>query len=55
MNVCKINILNKIQNECEYDDDTRYCFNVEYYDNKAELIREYQLMFFPSDNSIEMV
>jgi nucleoside-diphosphate kinase len=41
-------------NECEYDDDTRYCFNVEYYDNKAELIREYQLMFFPSDNSIEM-
>ncbi|ORX54693.1 nucleoside diphosphate kinase, partial [Piromyces finnis] len=34
--------------------ETRYCFNVEYYDNKAELIREYQLMFFPYDNSIEM-
>jgi len=41
-------------NEYEVDDDTRYCFNVEYYDNQAELIREYQLMFFPSDNSIEM-
>ncbi|ORX63586.1 nucleoside diphosphate kinase [Anaeromyces robustus] len=41
-------------NEYGIDDDTRYCFNVEYYDNQAELIREYQLMFFPSDNSIEM-
>jgi len=36
------------------EDDIRYCFNVEYYDNQAELLREYQLMFFPSDNSIEM-
>jgi len=36
------------------DDDVRYCFNVEYYDNQAELLREYQLMYFPSDNSIEM-
>jgi len=40
--------------EYDYEDDIRYCFNVEYYDNQAELLREYQLMFFPSDNSIEM-
>jgi len=42
-------------NEAEYfDDEVRYCFNVEYYDHNADLIREYQLMFFPVDNSIEM-
>ncbi|KAG4088434.1 nucleoside diphosphate kinase 7 [Neocallimastix lanati (nom. inval.)] len=41
-------------NEAEYDEDLRYCFNVEYYDHNADLIREYQLMFFPVDNSIEM-
>lgn len=34
--------------------NVRYCFNCEYFDQLASLVRTYQLFFYPSDNSIEM-
>jgi len=32
----------------------KYCFNLEFYDQMAAIIRPYQLFFYPEDNSIEM-
>jgi nucleoside-diphosphate kinase len=32
----------------------RYCFTVEYLDQQAGLVREYKLLYFPADKSIEM-
>jgi len=32
----------------------RFCFTTEYYDSNASLVRQYQLYFYPEDNSIEM-
>lgn len=32
----------------------RYCFNLEFYDQMAAIVRPYQLFFYPEDNSIEM-
>lgn len=32
----------------------RFCFLTEYYDSTASLVRQYQLYFYPDDNSIEM-
>ncbi len=32
----------------------RYCFTVEYLDQQAGLVRQYKLLYFPSDKSIEM-
>lgn len=34
--------------------DQRYCFIAEWYDPQAALIRRYQFLFYPKDNSIEM-
>ncbi|XP_053391011.1 nucleoside diphosphate kinase 7-like [Mercenaria mercenaria] len=34
--------------------DNRYCFIVEWYDQFAALVRQYQLMFYSRDNSVEM-
>ena len=35
--------------------DARYAFVVEWYDPTASLIRQYQLIFYASDNTLEMV
>lgn len=35
--------------------DERYAFIAEWYDPQAALIRRYQFLFYPKDNSIEMV
>jgi len=34
--------------------DVRYSFVVDWYDAQASLIRQYQFLFYPKDNSIEM-
>ncbi|CAF4497293.1 unnamed protein product, partial [Rotaria socialis] len=34
--------------------DERYCFTGEWYDPQASMTRTYQVLFYPSDNSIEM-
>jgi len=34
--------------------DARYSFIVDWYDAQASLIRQYQFLFYPKDNSIEM-
>lgn len=33
---------------------TRYCFLTEFFDNLAGLVRQYQLYFYPEDNSLEI-
>ena len=33
---------------------TRYCFLTEFFDNMAGLVRQYQLYFYPEDNSLEI-
>lgn len=35
--------------------EERFVFHVEWFDQVASLVRRYQLTFFPSDDSIEMV
>lgn len=35
--------------------DARYAFVVEWYDPTASLIRQYQLIFYASDSTLEMV
>lgn len=35
--------------------EERYVFVVEWFDQVASLVRRYQLTFFPSDETIEMV
>ena len=35
--------------------DERFAFVAEWFDNNAQLVREYQLFFYPTDNSVEMV
>ena len=40
--------LRKMNNE-------RYCFEAEWFDNHAELFRQYQLFYYPFDSSVEMV
>ena len=35
--------------------EERFVFNVEWFDKQADLIRNYLLTFYPSDNSIDMV
>ena len=35
--------------------EARYAFVVEWYDPTASLIRQYQLIFYASDNTLEMV
>ena len=35
--------------------EERYVFVVEWFDQVASLVRRYQLTFFPSDDTIEMV
>ena len=32
----------------------RYVFEVEWYDQQADILRFYRLFFFPNDNSVEM-
>ena len=32
----------------------RYCFLTEYYDASANLVRRYQIFYYPSDGAIEM-
>jgi len=34
--------------------EERYVFEVEWYDQQANIIRFYRLFFYPLDNSIEM-
>lgn len=34
--------------------DERYCFTGEWYDSQASMTRTYQVLYYPSDNSIEM-
>lgn len=34
--------------------EERYVFDVDWYDQQAELVRHYRLTFYPSDSSIEM-
>ena len=34
--------------------DERYAFSTEWYDPNASLIRRYQLLFYPADNTVEM-
>ena len=36
-------------------DTERYVFNVEWFDRRAEVIRKYELAFYPIDQSISMV
>lgn len=35
--------------------DTRYCFVVEWYDPLASLVRQYQLIYYTADGTVEMV
>jgi hypothetical protein len=35
--------------------DDRFAFNAEWFDTMAGLIRTYTLLYYPSDNTIEMV
>ncbi len=35
--------------------DERYAFVAEWYDPNASLIRRYQLLFYPADNTVEMI
>jgi len=35
--------------------DSRYAFMVEWYDPTASLIRQYQLIYYASDGTLEMV
>ena len=35
--------------------EERYVFKVDWFDKQADLIRNYLLTFYPSDNSIDMV
>jgi hypothetical protein len=37
------------------EDKNRYCFLAEWFDVHAQLNRTYELFFYPSDHSIEMV
>jgi nucleoside-diphosphate kinase len=34
--------------------NSRYCFVTEFFDNLAGIVRQYQLYYYPEDNSIEM-
>ena len=34
--------------------DSRLVFQAEWYDQNAELVRRYQVMFYPVDNTVEM-
>ena len=34
--------------------DSRLVFQAEWYDQNAELVRRYQFMFYPVDNTVEM-
>lgn len=34
--------------------DQRFAFIVDWYDAQASLIRQYQFLFYPKDNSVEM-
>lgn len=34
--------------------DERYAFTVDWFDNQAQISRDYVLFFYPSDTSIEM-
>jgi nucleoside-diphosphate kinase len=34
--------------------EDRYIFIVDWFDQPADLVRKYQLTFFPSDNTVEM-
>lgn len=34
--------------------EERYVFEVEWYDQQADILRYYRLFFFPGDNSVEM-
>jgi nucleoside-diphosphate kinase len=34
--------------------EERYVFEVEWYDQQAEILRFYRLFFFPTDSSVEM-
>lgn len=35
--------------------EERYCFRGDWYDPNASLIREYFVIFFPKDSTVEMV
>jgi hypothetical protein len=35
--------------------EDRFAFKVEWFDQSAQLVREYRLTYYPSDNTIEMV
>ena len=37
------------------DSKQRYCFLVDWFDTHAQLTREYEFFFYPSDATIEMV
>ena len=34
--------------------EARYVFEIEWYDQQADIVRYYRLFFYPLDNSIEM-
>jgi nucleoside-diphosphate kinase len=34
--------------------EERFIFIVDWYDQPADLVRQYQLTFFPADNTVEM-
>ena len=36
-------------------ENTRYCFEAEWFDVHAQLFRKYEFFFYPSDRTIEMV
>lgn len=36
-------------------ENTRYCFEAEWFDVHAQLFRKYEFFFYPSDHTIEMV
>lgn len=33
----------------------RYCFNVDWQDPQANLVRKYRLLYWPSNSSVELV
>jgi hypothetical protein len=37
------------------DSKTRYCFLAEWFDIHAQLTRNYELLYYPSDRTVEMV
>lgn len=37
------------------EDDTRYAFTAQFFDKQADMMRQYQILYYVNDKSIEIV